>query len=254
MHSIAMPFLPAFSTISFFIASPTNPMLPFSAPDPAEIDAVSGRHDLGSSVPFGLLQSNNFTTLCGTGSQQGVIDVADTVNAVDRCCANVERAERALVQPRPRPDSPVFHAGGLPLRPLPPSPFPSKCPPPFAQFHVRGFSTQALAFVLPTCWVQHSQRASTSPWSTLLLTRLCPPSVSTLLVSGPAFSAAAMYQLCCRRHGCRGKRFGFVGLHHRQSMLLLTAGLHCQHRRVFASIDLMKGHRFMRQLYSQHAE
>ena len=27
--------------------------------------------------------------------------MADTVNAADRCCANVERAEREIVQPRP---------------------------------------------------------------------------------------------------------------------------------------------------------
>ena len=37
---------------------------------------------------------------------------------------------------------------------------------------------------------------------------------------------------------CRGKRFCFVGGHHRQSMLL--GGLHSQHRRVLASIDVMK--------------
>ena len=57
----------------------------------------------GRSFPFSLLQSNNATTLCSTGSQQG-LDVADTVNnAVDCCCANVERAERELFQPVPRP-------------------------------------------------------------------------------------------------------------------------------------------------------
>ena len=67
----------------------------------------------------------------------------DTVNAVDRCCANVERVERELLQLRPRPGGLVFLAGGLPLRPLPPSLFPSKCPPPFIQFQV--FSTQVLA-------------------------------------------------------------------------------------------------------------
>ena len=50
-------------------------------------------------------------------------------------------------------------------------------------------------------------------------------------------SAAAVSQLCYRMHGCRGKRFRFVGVHHRQSMLL--AGLNCQHRRILASIDVM---------------
>ena len=107
-------------------------------------------------------------------------------------------------------------------------------PPPFTQFQV--FSTQVLAFVLPTCWVKHSQHASTSPSSTLLLTRVCPPSIPTLLASGPTLSAAAVYQLCCR-----GKRFHFVGLHRHQSTMLL-AGLHCQHRRVRSSIDVMKGY------------
>ena len=141
----------------------------------------------------------------------------------------------------------MFIAGELPLRPLPPSLFPSKYPPPFTQFQV--FSTQVLAFVLPTCWVRHSHHTSTSPSSTLLLTRVCPPSILPLLASGPTFSAAAVYQLCHHRHGCyRGKRFRFVGVHHRQSMLL--AGLLYKHRRVFASIDVMKEHNSIRELYS----
>ena len=58
-------------------------------------DTVSRCQTFGSSVPFGLLQSDDVTTLCSTGSQQGV-DVADTVNAFDRCSANVERAELEL--------------------------------------------------------------------------------------------------------------------------------------------------------------
>ena len=110
----------------------------------------------------------------------------DTVNAVDRCCcANVERAERELLQPRPRPCGLVFLGGGLALRPFPPSPFPSKCPSPFTQFQV--FCTQFIAFVLPTCWVQHSHHASISPSSTLLLTRVCPPSILPLPASSPTF-------------------------------------------------------------------
>ena len=43
-----------------------------------------------------------------------------------RGCANVERAERELLQPRPRLGGFVFLAGGLSLRTLLPSPFPSK--------------------------------------------------------------------------------------------------------------------------------
>ena len=162
----------------------------------------------------------------------------DTINAVDRCCANVERAKSELLQPRPRLGGLVFLAGGLPLRPLPPSLFPSKCPPAFTQFQV--FSIQVLASVFPTCWMRHSHLASTSPLSTLLLTRVCPPSIPPVLASGPTFSAAAVSQLCYRRHGCRGKRFRFVEVHHLQSMLL--AGLYCQHRRVLASIDAKKEH------------
>ena len=73
---------------------------------------------------------------------------------------------------------------------------------------------------LPTCGVRHSHHASTSPSSTIFLTHVCPPRIPPLLASGPSFSAAAVSQLCHRRHGCRGKRFRFVGVHHRQSMLL----------------------------------
>ena len=73
--------------------------------------------------------------------------------------------ERLNVRPRLR-----FSRGrpGLPLRSLPPSLFSSKCPPPFAQFHVQVFFTQVLAFALPVCWVRHSHHASTSPSSTFI--------------------------------------------------------------------------------------
>ena len=98
-------------------------------------NAVPRCRNFGSSVLFGLLQSDDVTTLCSTGSQQGV-DVADTVDAVNRCCANIERAERELLQPRPRPGGLVFLAGALPLRPLSPSLFSSKCPSPFSKFQV----------------------------------------------------------------------------------------------------------------------
>ena len=179
--------------------------------------------------------------------------MGDTVNAIERCCANIERTERELFQPRPCPDGLVFHADDLPHRPLSPSLFPSKCPLPFTQFQV---STQVLTLVLPTSWVQYSQHAltqhaSTSPSSTLLLTRVCPRSIFTPLPSGPTFSAAAVYQVCCRRHGCRGKPFFFLEMPRHQSMLL--AGFQCQHRRVRALIDVMKG-RLMREPYSQHGE
>ena len=110
-------------------------MLPFFGFDPAastaEINVEPRSHDFESSVPFGLLKFNNVTTLCRSGSQLGV-DVADIVSAVDRCCANGERVERDLVQPRSRPGGLVFCAGDLPLRPLPLSLFSSNCPPPFA--------------------------------------------------------------------------------------------------------------------------
>ena len=222
-------------------------MLPFSAFDPAaitaEVNAVSICHDFGSFVPFSLLQSNS------AFAEKGLSRVSMSPIPLTPLTATVRTLnvpERELVQPRPRPGGLVFRAGGLPLRPLSPLLFPSKGPPLLAQFQV--FSTQVLAFVLLTCWVQHSQHASTSSLSILLLTRVCPPSTPTLLASGPTFSAAALYQL----GGCHGKRFRFVGLHHHQSMLL--AGLYCKHRRVFASIDVMKGHRFMRELYGQHAE
>ena len=142
MHSIVMPSSPAFLN-DLLLYRQSNPVLPFPALHHATIttkkDAVFRCRNFGSSVPFGLLQSDDVTTLCSTGPQQGV-DVADTVDAVDHCCANVERTERELLQPRPRPRGLVFLAGGLPLRPLPSSLFTSKYPPLFTQFQV--FSTQ----------------------------------------------------------------------------------------------------------------
>ena len=44
-------------------------------------DAVSRCRNFENYVPYGLLQFNDITTLCSTGSQQGV-DVTDTVEAV----------------------------------------------------------------------------------------------------------------------------------------------------------------------------
>ena len=183
-------------------------------------------------------QSDDVTALCSTSSQQSV-DVPDTVSAVDSCCTNVERAERELFQPRPRPGGLVFITGGLPLRPLPPSLFPNKRPPPFTQFQV--FSTQSgsclrssdvLGAALPP-------RLDFSIVDTFAYSRV--PSEHS---SSPRFGSHVFHggdvptNICYRRHDCRGKRFRFVGVHHRQSMLL--AGLHCQHRRVLASIDVMK--------------
>ena len=232
-----MPSSPAFLTVSSYIASPRRAA--FSCPQPCYNHRWKRRRiqcrNFGSSVPFDLLQFNDATTLCSTGSQQSV-DVPDTVDAVDSCCANVQRAKRELFQRRRRPGGLVFLAGRVLLCPLPPSLFPSKHPPPFTQFQV--FSTQLISFILSACWVWHSHHASTSPSSTLFLTRVCSPSIPPLLAPGPMFSAVAVSQFFYRRHGCRGKRFRFVGVHHHQPMLL--AGLHCQHRRVLASIDVMK--------------
>ena len=120
MHSIAVPFSPAFLTISSFIASPTPccPLLPLTKLESPLKNAVCRCRNFESFVRFGLLQSDDVTTLCSTGSQQGV-DMTDTVDAVDRCCVNVECTERELLQPRPRPGGLVFLAGGLPLRLLP---------------------------------------------------------------------------------------------------------------------------------------
>ena len=65
-------------------------MLPFSPFDPAaitaEVDAIPGCHNFRSSVPFGLLQSDDVTTLSGTYSQEAV-DVASAVDTFDSCCA-----------------------------------------------------------------------------------------------------------------------------------------------------------------------
>ena len=119
MHSIVMPSSPAFLTISSFIASPIPccPFLPLTMlQSPLKNDAVSRCRNFVSSVPFGLL--HNPMTSQPFAAQQSV-DMPDIVNAVDRCCTNVERAERELLQPRPRSGGLVFLAGGFPLRPFP---------------------------------------------------------------------------------------------------------------------------------------
>ena len=202
MHSITMSTLPVFSTLSFSIASFSSFN---SAAITIEIDEVYRCDDSGCLFQCAILQSDNAKT------------------CVDSCCTIIEPVKQELVQPRPYSGNLVFHAGGLPHHQLLASIVSSKCRPPFAQFQV---STQVLGLVLPTCWVQHSHNGSNSPLSTLLLTWVWPPNLSTLLASGPTFSAVVVVS----KHGCRGERFRFVGMHHSQSMLL--ADLHCQHRRV----------------------
>ena len=71
--------------------------------------------------------------------------------------------------------------------------------------------TQVLPFLLPTCWVWQSHHASTSPPSTLLLTRLCPPSISPLLASGPTFSAAAVSNFATAGTVAAGNDFALLG-------------------------------------------
>ena len=96
MHSIAMPSY--FNYLLLYRQS--NPMLPFPALNhvaiAAKTNALSRCRNCKFRARFGLLHSDDVTILCSTGSQQGV-DVADTVDAIDRCCANVERAERELL-------------------------------------------------------------------------------------------------------------------------------------------------------------
>ena len=66
------------------------------------------------------------------------------------------------------------------------------------------------------------------PCSTRLIhTLLYMMAIDYLLASVPTFFAAAMSQ-----HGCRGKRFGVLEMHHHQSMVV--AGLHREYRRVLA--------------------
>ena len=101
----------------------------------------------------------------------------------------------------------------------------------------KSFPSFLPSFFRRVGWVQHSHHASTSPSSTLLLLVACDLFREHLYSSrlGPTFSTAAV---CTNLwHGCRGKRFRFVGMHHHQSMLL--AALCCQHRRVLVSIDVV---------------
>ena len=119
MYSIAMSSLSSFLTIFSFIASSTSccPLLPLATVQspPKQTRYPDAKF---SEVPSHLVSCNPIASQ--PLAEQGV-DVANTVNAVDRYCANVERAKRELVQPRLRPDSLAFHAGGLPHRQPPPS-------------------------------------------------------------------------------------------------------------------------------------
>ena len=116
MHSIAMPCLPACSTISSFIASST-PCCPFLSLTPLSSPLKKTRYPDAtiSKVPSLSVSSSPITDHSLQHTTQRGVDVADTVSAFYSCCANVERAERELIQPRPRPGGLVVRGGGLPL-------------------------------------------------------------------------------------------------------------------------------------------
>ena len=168
MHSIEM------SSSPFARPTPNYPFLPFT---PLQSPPKKTRYPDAtiSEVPSFFIFCSRITPQTFAAQGLSMVSMWPIPLTPYRCCANVEHSERELLQPRPRPGGLVFHAGGLPLRPLPPPSFSSKCPPHFTQFHAQVFYTQVHAFVLPTCWVRHSYHALTSPSLTLLLTRVFPP-------------------------------------------------------------------------------
>ena len=135
MHSIVMSSSPVFLPISSFIACPT-PCCPFLPLTPLQSPLKKTRYQDATTleVPSLFVSCSPMTSQPFAAQSLSRVSMSHTVNAVDRCCANVEYAERELLQPRPRPGGLVFLASGLLLRPLPPSLLPSKYPPPFTQF------------------------------------------------------------------------------------------------------------------------
>ena len=186
-------------------------MPPFSPYDPtaitAEIDAVSRWDDSGSFVPFGLRQSDSVITTCITGTQRLSVDVIDTFNAVKTCHSNVECDERELVQPRPRADGLVFHAGGLPQHPLSPSLFPSGCPPP-------SLSSRCVSRFLPWFFRRIGCSTPTTRRSFPCYFCLLACNLGAFLPSSLQIPRFPRWRCPDVSHGYRGKRFRIVGMHH----------------------------------------
>ena len=221
MHSIAMPSSPAFLTISYFIASP-NPCCPFLPLSPLQSPLKKTRCPDAtiSEVPSLLVSRSPITSQ--PFAAQGLSRVSmrptpltpltaavRTLNVPNVSSSSRDLALAALCFMRA-----TFLSARLPRRFFRANAF---------RLSLNSMSRCFLSRLLPSffrhvgCGTHH---VSTPTSSTLLLTRVCPPSITPLLGSGPTFTAAAMSQLCYRRHDCRGKRFRFVGVHHRQSMLL----------------------------------
>ena len=229
MHSIVIPSSPAFFTVSSFIASPT-PCCPFLPLTPLQSPLKRTRYPDATVLEVPSL----FVSCIPTTSQPFAARGLSRVSMCPIPLTPLTAAVRTLNVPNVSSSSRNLALAALCFLRVD---FPSACFP-RRLFRANALRispssrcflpSQVLAFVLPTCWVRHSHHASTSPSSTLLLTRVCPPSIPPLLASGPTCSAAAVSQLCYR-HDCRGKRFRSVGVHHRQSVLL--AGLHCEFSR-----------------------
>ena len=196
MHSIAMPSSPAFLTIFSFITSLTS-CCPFLPLIPLQSPLKKTRYPDATiyEVPFLLVSCSPITSkpFAARGFSRvsmWPIPVTPLIAALQTSnVPNVSSSSRDLDL------AALCFMRAAFLHPLPPSLFPSKCPPPFAQLHVEEYSTQILVFVLPKHWVWHSHHAMTSISSTLSLTRVYPPSTPPLLASDPTFSAAAVSQL-----------------------------------------------------------
>ena len=185
-------------------------MLPFPAFNRGTIttkkDAVLRCRNFGSSVPFRLLQSNE--------SQPLAAQVLSRVSMWPIPLMPLTAAVRTLNVPNVSSSGRDLALAALCfLR----ADFPAASPVTFYEqipsaFHsVPGASYPGSCLRSSDIWVRYSHHASTSLSSTLLFTRVCPPSIPPLLASDPTFSAVTVSQLCYRRQGCRGKRFRFVG-------------------------------------------
>ena len=250
MHSIAMPSLPASLTIFSSIATSPTPCCAFLPLTPLQSPLKQTRYRDATSldVPSLLVSGSPIT------SQPFVAQGLSRASMSPiRLSPLTAAAMRTLNGPNVSSSSPDLTL--VALNNMRAAFLSARLPRRFSQANALRLSLSSRCF-LPRLLPSFFRRVGCStPNTHLLLHR------QTLFLLACALRASPSPDLGSHIvrdggvptwHGCRGKRCRLVGLHDHQLMLL--AGLHCQHRRVLASIDVKKGHQFIRELYSQHAK
>ena len=242
MHSVAMPSSPAFLSISSFITSltPCCPFLPFT-PLQSPLKKMRYPDATISEVPSLLVSCSPITTQPFAAQGLSMVSMwpipltpltaaVRTLNVSNVSSSSRDLSRAALCFMRA-----AFLSARFPCRFFRANAL---------RLSLSSISSCFLHRFLPSffwrvgCGTPTTPRVLHRRHFCLLACALRAFLLSSLRV--PRFPRRRCPKIATAGTVAVGNDFAFVGVHHRQSML--SAALHSQHRRVFASIDVMKEH------------